>query len=72
MKRTSIVWLVEHLAREFDVACAVKCLAEARYPVHIRIRNIYLHARRLLGREETPQIVVHPFFYFAAGALGTE
>ncbi|MBI4603734.1 MAG: hypothetical protein HY721_17405 [Planctomycetes bacterium] len=65
-----MLWFVEHLARELDVACAVKCLAEARFPVDVWIRNIYLHARDvLLG--PPPDIVVHPFFYFADGALGT-
>ena len=71
MKPSRVLWFVEHLAREFDVACAVKCLAEARYPLSIRIRNIYLHAKEVLtGRP--PHVVVHPFFYFATGALGTE
>jgi hypothetical protein len=70
-KKQRVLWLVEHVARELDVACAVKCLAEARFPVEVSIRNIYLHAREnLLG--PAPDIVVHPFFYFAAGALGTE
>ncbi len=71
MKRVPVLWFVEHRAREFDVACAVKCLAEAMYSVEIRIRNIYLHAARVLAEPE-PAIVVHPFFYRAEGALGTE
>jgi len=71
MKRLRVLWFVEHRAREFDVACAVKCLAEARHPVDVLIRNIYLHARDVLDGP-APHIVVHPFFYFAEGALGTQ
>lgn len=65
------MWFVEHRAREFDVACAVKCLAEARHPVDVHIRNIYLHAREVLERP-APHLVVYPFFYHAEGALGTQ
>ena len=71
MNRLRVLWFVEHLARELDVACAVKCLAESRYPVKIEIRHIYIHALEALG-QKAPQVIVHPFFYFAEGALGTE
>lgn len=71
MKRVKVLWFVEHKARELDVACAVKCLAEERYPVEVSVRNIYLHAREILDAP-APQVVVHPFFYHAEGALGTQ
>lgn len=71
MKRIPVLWLVEHIAREMDVACAVKCLAQDRYGVDITIRNMFLHANELLS-DYLPQVVVHPFFYFVSGALATE
>lgn len=72
-KKTEIdvLWLVEHVARELDVACVVKALAESRYGVGITIRNIYYHAKEVL-RNFKPRVVVHPFFYFMKGALATE
>lgn len=71
MKKISVLWLVEHIAREMDVACAVKTLAEAHHGIDITIRNMYLHANQVLAECE-PAVVVHPFFYFAEGALATE
>ena len=71
MKNVDIIWLVEHVAREMDVACAVKCLAESRYGLTVAIRNMYQHAEASM-REFRPRVVIHPFFYFCAGALATE
>jgi surface carbohydrate biosynthesis protein len=71
MEKIDVLWLVEHIAREMDVACAVKCLAESRYGLDITIRNMYLHANQVM-REYVPEVVVHPFFYFVSGALATE
>ncbi len=66
-----VLWLVEHVARELDVACAAKALAESRYGLKISIKNIYYHAKDVLRNFE-PRVVVHPFFYFMKGALATE
>lgn len=71
MKKIPVLWLVEHIAREMDVACAVKALAKASHGIDITIRNMYLHANEVLTEYE-PAVVVHPFFYFAKGALATE
>ncbi len=70
-KKIEVLWLVEHIAREMDVACAVKALARTRYGLDINIRNMYLHANQIL-QEYEPDVVVHPFFYFVSGALATE
>ena len=71
MKKIDVLWLVEHVAREMDVACAATCLAEERYGLKVAVRNMYLHAHDVM-REFLPRIVVHPFFYFLSGALATE
>lgn len=71
MKRIDVLWLVEHVAREMDVACAVKALADAAGGPHIVIRNMYADASSSL-RELEPRVVVHPFFFFCQGALATE
>ena len=60
MKKIDVLWLVEHTAREMDVACAVKSLAQARYGIDITIRNIHLHD---VIKEYLPAVVVLPFFY---------
>ena len=62
MKKIDVLLLIEHIAREMDVACAVKCLAEARYGLGIEIRHIYLHARENMKNYQ-PRIVILPFFY---------
>ena len=62
MKKIDVLWLVEHIAREMDVACAVKCLAQARYGVDITMRHIYLHANEVMKKYD-PAVVVFPFLY---------
>ncbi len=71
MKEIPVLWLVEHVARELDVACAAAAVAKERYGLDVAIRNIYLHANRSM-REYEPLVVVHPFFYYLKGALATE
>jgi surface carbohydrate biosynthesis protein len=71
MKQVDALWLVEHTAREMDVACAVKAIAERQYDLNIAVRNIYYHAAENMAAFE-PSIVVYPFFYFLTGALATE
>jgi surface carbohydrate biosynthesis protein len=70
-KKIDVLWLVEHIAREMDVACAVKAIAESRYNLNIVVRNVYQHAVENLHSFD-PEVVVHPFFYFLKGALATE
>lgn len=65
MKQIEVLWLVEHIAREMDVACAVKCLAKTRYSLNINIQHIFLHANRVM-KEFSPAVVVLPFFYRAS------
>lgn len=62
MKKIDVLWLIEHTAREMDVACAVKSVAQSRYGIDITVRNIYLHASQIL-KEYIPSIVVFPFLY---------
>lgn len=57
-----VVWLVEHVAREMDVACAVKVLLEHKHGVSVSIRNIYDRVDETLRFKE-PKLVVWPFFY---------
>ncbi len=61
-----ILWLIEHVAREMDVACAAKCIAEEKYGVDVSIRHIYLHTKELLKGPQ-PRVVVYPFFYVMTG-----
>lgn len=70
-QRIGILILVEHVAREMDVACAVAAHLRRRHGVSVRVRNIYQHAGECL-REFEPAVVAHPFLYFAKGALATQ
>lgn len=66
-----ILWLVEHVAREFDVACAVRAWMEREHGLTLDIRNAYFDFEHTLAGEP-PTVVVHPFFYYMEGAMGTE
>jgi surface carbohydrate biosynthesis protein len=66
-----VLWLIEHTAREMDVACVTSALGRARYGLTIEIRNIYQHVGEYL-RAYRPRVVVHPFVYVVRGALATE
>ncbi len=71
MQRIDVLWLVEHVSREMDVACAVKYLAKKHHGVDIHVRSMYHDAQRTMYLYN-PAVVVHPFFYFLKGALATE
>jgi surface carbohydrate biosynthesis protein len=62
MRKIEVLWLIEYIAREMDVACAVKCLAEKRYGLQIEIKHVYLHARENMQNYQ-PRVVVVPWFY---------
>lgn len=70
-KKIDVLWLVEHVARELDVACAVKAIADHKYGLNVEIRNIYQHIKDYLVEFE-PKVVVHPYVYKVKGALATE
>ena len=61
-KKIDVLWLVEHIAREMDVACAVRHFAKSRLDSEITVRHIYLHANQNI-REFDPAVVVLPFIY---------
>ena len=71
MRPVTVLWLVEHLAREMDAACAAASLLRSRHGVDVEIWHMYRDAETLL-RTVVPDVVVHPFFYFVDGALATE
>ncbi|MBM4423075.1 MAG: FkbM family methyltransferase [Chloroflexi bacterium] len=57
-----ILWLIEHVARELDVACAVKAILETQYGLRVEIRNMYADVDRLTQAFE-PRVVAVPYFY---------
>ena len=64
-KKIDVLWLVEHVAREMDVACAVKCMTRSLHNIDIVIRHIYLDADQIMN-EYDPAVIVFPFFYRAS------
>lgn len=64
MKQTDVLWLVEHVARELDVACAVKCIAKKKYGLTIEIKQVYRDACNLMcQRRLRPRVIALPFFF---------
>ena len=69
-KPADIVVFVEHVARELDIACAVKYLAEKREGLTVEIASIVNNLQSILARRQ-PSVVVLPYSLKAAqGALG--
>jgi len=64
LRKVDVIWFIEHVARELDVACAVRWLAEQRYNLSIEILPYLGEADRVL-REYSPYIVVIPYCYSA-------
>ncbi len=65
-KVIDVLWLLEHVAREFDVACAVKFLAKNKFGINIEIRHVYRQFYENIN-EFYPKVVVHPSFYHVIG-----
>ncbi|MCC7447343.1 MAG: hypothetical protein IT324_08010 [Anaerolineae bacterium] len=59
-----VIWVIEHVARELDVACAVKALVEQRYGLTVEILSIQANVR-VVTRQWQPRLVVTPFLYGA-------
>jgi len=68
MKKIDVLWLLEHKAREMEIACAVKSLVQDRYGLEITIRNMYFHAKEVMEKY-VPRVVVFPYFYRASDAI---
>lgn len=66
-KPVDILWCVEHVARELDVACAVAAILRSR-GVDVAIESLVFN-RDELTRRYRPRIVAVPYFY-SAGDLG--
>lgn len=71
VKVIDVLWLVEHVAREFDVACAVKFLVKNTFGIDIEIRHVYRQFNENMD-QYYPKVVVHPFFYYVEGAAVIE
>ena len=61
MKSVDVLYLVEHVARELDLACAVAHLAARSHGLSVEIRSLPFGAQAGFGRIE-PALVVVPYF----------
>ena len=59
-KRTDVVLFVEHVARDLDVATAVKYLADRQHGVAVEIASIVMHRQSVLAKYE-PRVVALPY-----------
>ena len=60
--KVDVVLLVEHVARELDIACAIKHLIECRHGLSLVLATRYHDIEKTLRRYE-PQAVVVPYCY---------
>ena len=64
-----LVIFVEHVARELDLACILKCLLEKHYKISVEIASIYFNLEETLEKWR-PDVVALPYC-LGANDLGT-
>ncbi len=62
MRDVDVVYVIEHVSRELDVACAVKLLAERRHGLSVEILPVQM-ADDYAARNLRPRALVLPFAY---------
>lgn len=62
MQDIDVVYLYEHSARELDVACAVKCLAERKYGLKIELQHFRIGINRSFSHYR-PRVVILPHYW---------
>lgn len=60
MKKVHVLWLVEHVARELDTACAVSSIASSRHGLEFEIAPLHSDISKL-SEEVEPQIICIPY-----------
>lgn len=67
MKKNSadIIWFIEHVSRELDIACAVKRLLEMRHGIRMEIESLHYDLPQTLGQYRSPAAVVVPYLHAA-------
>ena len=63
-REVDVLILIEHAARELDIACALRWLGRARHGLSIEIASLAYDVARTLDTY-APRIVATPFFYSA-------
>lgn len=66
-----VVHFIEHVARELDIACAIRYLAKTRHGLNVQIASLVHDFERTLAGNRAPLFAV-PFFYSKGDAfIGT-
>ncbi len=60
-----ILWLIEHSARELDVACAVKSLMEKEFGAEVIIKHLFNDLAEVIALKSQPDLIALPYFYSA-------
>jgi surface carbohydrate biosynthesis protein len=62
VRRVDVLYFVEHVARELDVACLVKSLAGTRHGLELEVLSLPYDADHAV-RRFSPQVVAVPYLY---------
>ncbi len=65
METLDVAYFIEHVPREFDVACAVKAIAEERWGLSVQV--ISLQDADMATRTLLPHVIALPFARFLEG-----
>jgi len=71
MQSVDVLFLVEHVARELDVATCLAAKLKMQFGIEAEVKSYYLNFERNLARYR-PAVVVFPFFYGADDFHPTE
>ena len=66
--QTDILYFVEHVARELDIACAIKLLARRRHGLDVQIASL-AYDLEATCRTFQPRLIATPYFYSSQDAF---
>jgi surface carbohydrate biosynthesis protein len=68
MKEVDVVYFTEHVARELDIACAVKYLCETQWGMSVHVASLQTHVDDVVS-SYVPYVVVLPYARFFESAI---
>lgn len=62
MQTVDVLYCIEHVARELDIACAIKCLARRRHGLNVHVTSI-VECTNGRMRDYRPRLIAVPYFF---------
>ena len=62
MQTVDVLYCIEHVARELDIACAVRCLARRRHGLNMHVTSV-VECTNGHARDYRPRLIAVPYFF---------